>query len=159
MLWVQAFARQVCAMDRGDTAFGIFIGGTNMVTLCPAWSTLDILIEPKARTPCIIVDRVTNQARGLGHPLAQNLRSWLVHELAHLYLVAATNMRVPVDEVHDINSCFRLRADLQKIMPNKYVYYAGSMCAPPVIFSLRTSYAENPKKAIFGCVLLVVVLQ
>lgn len=136
--WVQAFARQECAKDRGGVAFGVFIGGTNIVTLCPAWSTLNVPTEPKARRPCIAVDRVTNQFRGLGYPLAQNLRSWLVHELVHVYLVAATNMRVPVDEVYDVNSCFRLKADLQKYMPNNYVYYAGSMSAPPFIFFLRT---------------------
>lgn len=124
--WVQAFAKQDCH-DRGDRVYGIFIGGTNIVALCPGWFIFNRPDEPKEKRPCIAVDRATNRFRGLGNPLAQNSRAWLLHELAHVYLVAATNKRVPYTEVYSINDCFRLNAGSQKYMPNNYVYYAGSV--------------------------------
>ena len=132
--WVQAFAKRDCGKDRGvNKAYALFIGGTNIVTLCPRWFTANQPVEPKAKRPCIAVDRATNRFRGFGYPLAQNLRSWLVHGLVHVYLVAATNMRTPSDEVYAVNDCFQLKADSQKLMPNNYIYYASSMCAPPFV--------------------------
>lgn len=124
--WVQAFAKQDCH-DRGERVYGIFIGGTNIVALCPGWFTFNRPDEPKEKRPCIAVDRATNGFRGLGYPLAQNSRAWLLHELAHVYLVAATNKRVPYTEVYSINDCFELNAGSQKYMPNNYVYYTGSV--------------------------------
>ena len=144
--WVQAFAKHECAKGRGDDAFAYFIGGTNIVALCPTWFALNVPAEPKARRPCIAVDRATNQFRGLGYPLARNLRSWLVHELVHVYLVAATNRKVPVDEVYSVNNCFRLKADSQRYMPNNYVYYVGSMSAPPTPFFLYFSFAHSTQR-------------
>ena len=49
-----------------------------------------------------------------------------MHELAHVYLVAATDKRVPVNEVYSVNSCLGLKADEQRYMPNNYVFYVGS---------------------------------
>ena len=138
--WVQAFARRDCAKElSGDKPFGLFVGGTNIVVLCPAWFTYALTVpsEPKSPPrPCIGVDKTRNEFRGVGYSLAQNLRLWLIHELVHVYVVAATNKRVPVDEVYAVNDCFALSAGEQKYMPNNYVYYAGSMCAPPLYLSL-----------------------
>ena len=131
--WVQAYAKQDCK-NRGDEAFGIFIGGTNIVFLCPPWFTLNTPMKPKASRPCIGVDRATNRFKGLGYPLARNLRSWLVHELAHVYITAATNRRSPNNEAYSINDCFRIDANSQKQMPQNYVYYAGSMSTRLFIF-------------------------
>ena len=126
--WVQAFAKADCNTYRGGhSTYGLYIGGTNIVVLCPYWFSSDVPVEPKSKRPCTAVDRASNQFQGLGYPLARNRRAWLLHELAHVYLVAATNRRVPVHEVYSVNDCFRLRADAQRFMPNNYVYYTGSM--------------------------------
>ena len=111
----------------GHATYGLFIGGTNIVVLCPAWFYLDVPVIPKSKRPCLDVDPKQNLFRGEGYSLAQSRRAWLLHELAHVYLVAATNKRVPVHEVYGVNSCFRLKADDQWYMPNNYVFYAGSM--------------------------------
>ena len=126
--WVQAFAKEDCNRYRGGSAtYGIYVGGTNIVVLCPFWFSSDTPVEPKSKRPCIAVDRTVNQFRGLGYPLARNRRAWLLHELVHVYLVAATNTREPVHEVYTVNDCFALNAYAQRYMPNNYVYYAGSM--------------------------------
>ena len=138
--WVQAFAKEDCNTYRGGSAtYGLYIGGTNIVILCPAWFSLDVPVVPKSGRPCLSVDRKENLFRGQGYPLARNRRAWLVHELAHVYLVAATDKRVPVNEIYSVNSCLRLKADEQRYMPNNYVFYAGSRST---LFCLRYSLAR-----------------
>ncbi|KAM0804289.1 hypothetical protein BDR22DRAFT_818437 [Usnea florida] len=123
--WVQAFAKRDCE-DRGKTTIALFIGGTNIVTLCPSWFESSQPMQPKSARPCIAVDRATNRFRGLGYPMARNLRSWMLHELVHVYLVAATNQRLVSSEVYTVNSCLELNAHRQMYMPNNYVYYAST---------------------------------
>lgn len=129
-LWVQAFARKDCK-NRGENAYAVFIGGTNIVVLCPPWfAPNNQFMQPKLKRPCIAVDRVANEFKGLGYPLAQNKRSWMLHELVHVYVVAATNLKVPYSEVYTVNNCFRLASGYQRYMPNNYVYYASSRSSP-----------------------------
>ena len=97
------------------------------MVLCPAWFYLDPPVIPKSKRPCLDVDRKQYLFRGKGYSLARNRRAWLLHELAHVYVVVATNKRVSVHEVYKVNSCFRLKADDQWYMPNNYVLYTGSM--------------------------------
>ena len=92
--------------------------------------------------PCMSVDRAKNEFRGVGYALAQNLRSWLIHELVHVYVVAATNGKVGVDEVYAVNDCFALRPGEQRYMANNYVYYAGSMSACSFLLSTHTLRAD-----------------
>ena len=115
------------------------------MTLCPAWFTAEKPIGAQSARPRNAVDRATNRFRGSGKPLERNLRSWMLHELVHVYLIAATNRRVSVREVYDLNACFRLRADEQKYMPNNYVYYAGSM-----FFSLLVSRTVQQKHSFWN---------
>ena len=127
--WVQTFARRDCE-DRGKTTIAVFIGGTNIVALCPSWFESNHPMQPKSAKPCIAVDQATNRFRGLGYPMARNLRSWMLHELVHVYLVEATNQRLVSSEVYTVNNCFELNAHRQRYMPNNYVYYASSMSHP-----------------------------
>ena len=168
-LWVQAFARADCNTYRGGhPTYGLFIGGTNIVVLCPFWFSSDVPVEPKSRRPCTGVDRASNQFRGMGYPLARNRRAWLLHELAHVYLVAATNMRVPVKEVYSVNDCFRLRADAQRYMPNNYVYYTGSMslssstilfCTSSAFFNARVGVKFGTRIPVFSIAVLIPITQ
>ena len=124
--WVQAFSKRDCK-DRGKSTIAVFIGGTNIVALCPSWFESNQPMQPKSAKPCIAVDQATNRFRGFGYPLARNLRSWMLHELVHVYLVQATNQRLVSSEVYTVNNCFELNAHRQMYMPNNYVYYASSM--------------------------------
>ena len=133
--WLQTAARETC--NNNSDAYGVQTLGTNVVVLCPLWFSSDIPVKPKYRKPCIGVDGQSNQFRGLGFPLSLNRRAWLVHELAHMYIVAAVDKPVPLEEVYAINDCFNLHADEQRHMPENYVFYAGSMS-----LSLRIQYSR-----------------
>ena len=149
--WVQVFARRECSRHSGGpAAYGLYIGGMNIVVLCPVWFSSDVPVKPTSERPCIDVNQASNRFQGLGYPLARNRRAWLLHELAHVYLVAATNKRVPVHEVYAVNSCFHLKTDDQRYMPNNYVFYTGSMSLSSSAIYLLLS--PQSKHTLFFCI-------
>lgn len=121
----------------------IWIGGTQVVVLCPRFFTYKL--KPKDKT-CFAVNLATNQFRSLGGPVQLTQVYVLLHELVHVYVGAVVDQRAIRAEAMTVQDCWSILGRVARYNPSNYAYYVNSELNRLPVFTIIL-YDDNTNPA------------